>query len=75
MPPAGSDPPIPDFPSPKLSYTLVILSKAGNLLDMQTIFAANDHEAVILSKLIAGEKAFELWLEYRRITYFTGTTH
>ncbi len=75
MPPAGSDPFTPDVPSPKLRYTLVILSKAGNLLDMQTIFAESDERAIILSKMMAAGKAFELWLDYRRITYFTGTTH
>lgn len=75
MPPAGSDPSTPDVPSPKLRYTLVILSKAGNLLDMQNIFANSDEEEIILRKMMAEGKAFELWLDYRRITYFTGTTH
>ena len=75
MPPAGGDPPIPDVPPPKLRYTLVVLSRVGNLLDIQTIFASDNEEAIILSKMLTGDKAFELWLGVRRVTYFTGTTH
>ncbi|TGD97718.1 hypothetical protein [Methylobacterium nonmethylotrophicum] len=43
----------PDVPSPELRYTLVILSKSVNLLDMQTMFATGDEETIILSKMIA----------------------
>ncbi|UHC19515.1 hypothetical protein LRS73_28700 [Methylobacterium currus] len=75
MPPAGGDPPIPDVPVPKLCYTLVILSMTGNLLDIQTIFASDNEEAIILSKMLTGNNAFELWLGVQRVMYFTGTMH
>ncbi|WP_123834216.1 hypothetical protein [Methylobacterium currus] len=76
MSPNSCDPPGSDLQPPqRLRYTLVILNKFGALIDIQTIYAINDAEATILGKTLSQDNAFELWLGFQRVSYFTGTVH
>lgn len=75
MSPDVSDTSTPDAPPSQIRYTLVLLDKCGEWLDIQTLYATCDVEAIGMCKLLTKGCPFELWQELRYVAYFTGSIH
>jgi hypothetical protein len=60
----------PEEPGSEPAYRALLLSPEGSVIDMQTLIAADDEEAVQLAKAIVDGHAVDLWDGLRFIEHF-----
>ncbi|MDP4003289.1 hypothetical protein [Methylobacterium sp. NEAU K] len=69
-----------DLPTPPpsfipLRYTIVLLNEHGEWIDIGSIYAVDDAEALAASKILAAGQSFEVWLGFHCLGSFSGTEH